>query len=196
MRTKNNRANKKIMFTMVLLVCTVLGSVHGATYTCPSYDAIRSPSVASFDPLKYQGTWYMVATNEPTMPKSFCKCGTLNWTVTSNTTFSDHFMAKCGPIYLNIPLVGSLSANVSAPGFLHEGVSKTLTVPNMVFNITGDYEVACVYSCVWGGTFSYQLLARDPFLEPQSIRAYLDAANAMGVLDMQNMAVYNFTGCF
>jgi len=54
---------------------------HVQTYTCPSYESIRQPSVGPDFDMKRDlaGEWHVLATTEPTVP-NFCKtCGWLNF---------------------------------------------------------------------------------------------------------------------
>jgi len=178
----------------LLPVLIFLGIASTYAFQCPPYDAIRTPSVSTFDPYRYQGLWYQVATNEPTMP-SFCTCGTLNWTVTSPTTFSDGFSSKCGGLPLHLPLEGTLSSNASAPGFLHEGPSMSLLVPNMVFYVQDAYQFAAVYSCVYWGKFSLQLLSRTPNISMDYVRGWVMNLTAQGIMDTSGMRYDNFAEC-
>lgn len=64
-----------------LLLVTATAAV-SAEFTCPPYETIRQPSV---DPSRFQlnmiqGTWYNIATTEPTIPH-ICPCNVNNLTV-------------------------------------------------------------------------------------------------------------------
>ena len=58
-----------------LLLASTICVYSSGTYSCPAYTDIAQPSVAgeSFTIDEFEGRWYMVGTNEPTMP-SICKC--------------------------------------------------------------------------------------------------------------------------
>eukprot|EP00759_Apiculatamorpha_spiralis_P048177 PhF_6_TR4351/c0_g1_i1/m.5863/K03098/APOD; apolipoprotein D and lipocalin family protein len=184
-----------MQFSVLFVFLTLMGvfCIPSAAYQCPEYTTIRDPSVLNFQPHRYQGLWYQVATNEPTMP-SFCTCGTLNWTITSNTTFQDVFSAKCG-FPFRLPLVGQLSTNASEPGYLHEGPALSLTVPNMVFNISSDYQFATVYSCLGLGLFSLQILSRTPNVSMSYVRNVVDEITRRGIMNTQGVRYDNFTEC-
>jgi hypothetical protein len=182
-----------IMWQCLFLCCLLAVA---ASAECPSYTFIAQPSVAAWSPQIYQGLWYQIATDEPTMP-SFCNCATLNWTVTGPATFTDHFAARCG-LNLSFALRGSLSTNASEPSNLKEGVAAGLEVPNMVFNVTidaaGQYTTARVFSCLGLGLYSFQLLSRVPVVAPSAVHAMLQEVAAIGI-DVSRVKIFNFTDC-
>ena len=83
-----------IMTAVVVLVCVcfallqisagkaVVGHPIGAhNYSCPLYETIRKPSVATtvFQPADITGVWYLAATTELTT--KFCLCNVMTYTV-------------------------------------------------------------------------------------------------------------------
>lgn len=98
----------------------VSGSQATESFTCPTYSAIRDPSVAAsaFAVDEFAGSWYMVATTEPTLP-TFCMCGvndvfvdtaaaSYNYT---NTDYCDHLDSN-----ITVHIRGKLSPDPSSPG--------------------------------------------------------------------------------
>ena len=134
------------------------------------------------------GIWYEVATNEPTIPKFCDDCQSLNWTITSDTAFSDTFQASCESRKLpfSLPLKGTLSSDPAAPGNQRE-----MGVPNMIFNVTrgadGALATARVYSCVNSvlGLFSWQLLSRSPYMPISEIEEAIAEGKRMELLRPQ-----------
>ena len=206
------------------VIGALLAFIVSALAGCPQYLSIAQPAAFSFDPTVYQGVWYQVATNEPTMPcalynlcslitlqltegstlahctpAAFCQCATLNWTLSDVGTFTDVFSARCGPKNISFALAGRLSKNASEPGSLMEGFNQFLAVPNMIFNLTmadtgRQYQFASVYSCLGLGLYSFQLLSRIAVVPEAIVRGFIDAAAHLG-LDMKNVKIFDFTAC-
>jgi hypothetical protein len=183
-------------FLLFCVLCSVTCSAN-AKFKCPDYSTIMQPSMENFDIKEYQGLWYEVATNEPTLPHD-CDCQTLTWKITSETTFSDTFYADCIERKKNItlPLKGKLSLNPTEAGNLREE-----GVPNMIYNVTrdptsGKLLSAHVYSCVSDlfSLFSFQLLYRTPVVPMEEIEAAVAAGKAIG-LQMHDVRITNMTAC-
>eukprot|EP00466_Bigelowiella_natans_P004797 jgi/Bigna1/135022/aug1.27_g9730 len=114
---------------------------------CPDYELIRQPSVnaSSFDIDEFQGTWYLTATTEPTLPE-FCRCGVNEvevnkaggWYRYLNIDYCDHLDKN-----ITIPIKGKLSSDSSSPGELRENFAlfnKTVLklLPNYIFHVERD----------------------------------------------------------
>ena len=92
---------------------------------CPAYTDIAQPSVNKdhFSIEEFDGTWYMVATNEPTLP-SFCVCG-----VNENTidTAGGHYYYtnkdSCHGVPFSLDIKGDLSKDPEWPGDLRENAA-------------------------------------------------------------------------
>ena len=122
----------------------------GATYTCPDYSAIRRPTVAPdvlTDIRVIDGSWYLVATTEPTT--RFCLCNVMNFSVhpewaTPGYRYTDNCfqdLSKNGTWNnQTMTIGGDLSYDPASPGILHEGfvlLNHTVTgkKPNMLFDL-------------------------------------------------------------
>ena len=64
----------------ILLLSALVVSAH--SFSCPSYDELAQDSVAPsvYQPSDLDGLWYMLATNEPTLPP-ICDCPRNNFTM-------------------------------------------------------------------------------------------------------------------
>merc|ERR1712159_675132 len=111
-----------------LLLVTATAAV-SAEFTCPPYEAIRQPSV---DPSRFQlnmiqGTWYNIATTEPTIPH-ICPCNVNNLTVDETGgwyTYTDlPWCGAGGATPKKMPFkernCGTLSTDPASPGLLKE----------------------------------------------------------------------------
>ena len=164
-------------------------------FTCPAYGDIRQPSVNSeqFDIKEFSGQWFMVATNEPTMP-SFCKCGVNDVSIDEAAgSYSYTNSDSCYGKTVTLNLKGKLSNDPQSPGDLHETAAffnHTIgqLVPNYVFRVerssTGAIETLYTYAClgkmppiVGHEAFSFNVLSRTQNLSLAEITAMVTEAN-------------------
>lgn len=189
-----------------------VGSRASTGYTCPNYADIRQPSVEAsvFDIRDFAGTWYMIATNEPTQP-SLCTCSVnvvevheddvdTPWYAYTNT-------ANCGGKNVSLPVKGLLSEDPDSPGLLRENFGAANHTmrrldPNMVFQasyVGSSMDTAFTYACLgrlpvppFGSPkFSFNLLSRSPRWNASDIQSLIADANATtgGVLDVEGMRI-------
>ena len=211
-----------IYILLLLLLCAssvaedqnIILFANSTNYTCPKYLDIQQPSVfqGKFDPNELNGTWYMIATNEPTLP-SFCKCGinTMDIHKNTNNTIGGwyHYTSRdiCEiPISVNIK--GKLSTNASTPGLLHENADIAGHIigkldPNYFFHVDRDndgkisvvYSYACLGKIPFGKKdqlqFSFNILGRNPikFETIQQIQNLVNKVNQLtkGILNINNL---------
>ena len=180
--------------------------VPSAAYTCPTYADVAQPSMASFKLPDFAGEWYVLATNEPTLP-SFCGCTTLNVSMlgvdkhdASKQWYSYAATTRCPP--LNTPITATMkgwsNASSGEAGLLHENMALfNKTIPGLVPNMLLELEngTAASYACI--GTpldlFGFGLLARSPkgYTE-ELIRgrvADLAQRTGKGVLDVDKLRI-------
>merc|ERR1712054_409282 len=79
----------KTFVSVVLLALLGAASVHGRL-TCPDYTDIATSEASNLDPLRYQGFWYEVYSHNVFLVDG-CQCTRYNFTVQTNTTFTDVF---------------------------------------------------------------------------------------------------------
>jgi len=176
--------------------------------SCPDYSAIRQPSVSAeqFDIADFSGVWYMLATNEPTMP-SFCTCGVNNITVDKPAlTYSYSNANLCFGKDFTIHIAGDLSKDAASPGDLHENaviLDHTLgkLLPNYVFRIERDetlaskpivraYTYACLGKILGEEKFSFNVLSRSYEFDRPAIEQLVQKATASvpaGVMDTDGL---------
>ena len=181
---------------------------------CPTYESVAAPSVlgSGFQLANMTGHWYVLASNEPTVPP-FCTCNTLDFTVdgvdAQGRTWY-HYVArpKCYPGGVTIPatMKGWGNETGNEPGFFHENMaifnhSVATLVPNMVIDVlpanktTGLPEMAATYACIGKvlgkDLFSLNLLSRSPAVSASAIHATVARLNATtrGALDLDNLKV-------
>ncbi|CAE7252802.1 hypothetical protein AK812_SmicGene49055 [Symbiodinium microadriaticum] len=181
-----------------------------ASYSCPEYSEIRQPSVSSkmFNISSFGGTWYMVATTEPTMPP-FCTCIHNDVQIHELEgwyAYTSH--ATCeGKIPISVPVKGELSKDPSSPGLLHENFglfNHTMSSldPNMIFeaqyNERGEMVLAMTYACLgWllpvppigEPKFSFNVLSRRRNWTTSDLREVVANATkaTQGLLDVANV---------
>ena len=193
--------------TAFALVAAVEALSSSAPAGCPAYTSIAQPSVreGAFSPAELRGVWYLVATNEPTMPP-FCKCGVNRFTDVdlAAKTYSYRNIDDCAGVNMTIPIKGKLSSNPATPGMLRENFAPWNSthgfpyLPNMVFDVlrggNGGLEVVFAYAClgkipVKGDLFSFNIMARRFNRTRDEIESLVSLANTTtrGVLDMSGM---------
>jgi hypothetical protein len=171
-------------------------------YTCPDYEDIRQPSVDAsvFDIADFSGVWYMIATNEPTLPP-FCTCGVNTVDVhKSDGWYSYTNTDTCGgAVNISVPIKGDLSSDPNSPGYLMENfgafnhTSKNLD-PNMIFNATynGDsLDMVLTYACISKNLFSFNVLSRTNLWSAEDIEDIINNADALtgGQLKVSGMRI-------
>ena len=154
----------------LLLLC-----FHSASsYTCPTYDAIRQPSVtpSAWDNARWAsaGPWYVQATNERAAPNTSlvqCPCNAYAITVPGpprlhrgNASYSMRYTAACGDAVfgyhnLTVPLEGFWN-DTARPALHYENYAHACRfAPTMIYDAevgaaTGEYEWVGVYACEGG----------------------------------------------
>ena len=185
-----------------------------ATYSCPSYEEIRQPSV---DPPEFSideiaGRWFLQATTEPTT--RFCLCNMMTYEILEPTQY--RYQDKCfqdlspRKTWNNqtVTIGGYLSKNASSPGMLMEGFvianHTLLPKPNMLFNVTRDARTGKLttmrfYACLGKllpftkPVFSYLLNTRNIDVPEQQVRDMVeqDMRLAGGALQLDGMVYTN-----
>lgn len=179
--------------TVPIFLLTWLTAVRGSPLQCPSYGALRTSSVEPnrFNISKYDGVWYLMATNEPFLPPGFVCALTRVW-VRSEFYFYTMKGVGTGP---SSAFVGAFSHDPASPGLLYENIDFTpidilkkvsqpkkfpRLVPNMIFNVTyasgpgadsKDIVLTNNYACIgengsafgWPGALVDALLGRQLF---------------------------------
>jgi hypothetical protein len=181
-------------------------------YSCPAYDDIRQSSVdpALFNISDFTGVWYLIATNEPTIPP-FCTCGVNTVEVhESSGWYAYSNVDTCGgKANISVPIKGELSEDPQSPGFLrenfgpHNHTARTLD-PNMIFEVSyGDsilnnphsspqeLQLALTYACITAGLFSFNVLSRTNRWSQEDVENIVASANAStnGLLKVDGMRI-------
>lgn len=163
--------------------------------SCPSYDEIaETSSVSSFEAASLSGLWFMVATNEPTLPKK-CTCSTNNYTVDSTAEIYEYTNAdRCfDTMDIQVHIAGTF--NASQQGNLMEnavvrGKQLTPLKPNYIFavdyNSSGDPSVVYSYACLGKGLFSYNVLSRENTFDEDAINALVSDGVARAGVDIDS----------
>ena len=203
----------KALFLTIAAAALVLGESSDSSYACPSYDTIAQPSVdsSSFEIGEFNGQWYMIATNEPTLPP-FCKCSMNNVTISEATqTYSyinhDHCTDGHFDRDINIAIKGKLSADKARPGYLMENadniVSQLSLKPNMIFHITRDssdeidllFSYACLGKLIPFGSelFSFNVLSRRKDRTMDEIASIVASVDKLtkGILDVEKIRMHD-----
>jgi len=181
----------------------------GKEYTCPEYSQIRQKSVdpAHFDINEIAGTWYLLATTEPTT--AFCLCNVMNYNIYQKTyLYADTcFQTLPHTNHTNITMenMGGTLGPADSPGFLHEAFkiknhSVTHENPTMIYDVKRDRHgkivLMHIYAClgklvpvVGKPMFSYLLYSRSPWLSKEEINALVDEDNSKGVFSLDGYVV-------
>ena len=133
---------------------TRLQSMQGArfeqakAYQCPLYDAVAQKSMSvspRFGLGDMAGLWFVVATNEPTLP-SFCTCTTLNFTMLNvdqqgRSWYRYTATTRCAGRPFSMTMKGWSNASSPEPGLFHENAALfNKTIPDLVPNMVIDYD--------------------------------------------------------
>lgn len=188
-----------------LFLTLIFGTAHGYNYTCPAYISIQQSSVAAsvFDIQEFAGTWYMLATNEPTMP-GFCICGVNNVTIDKPAgAYSYTNTDSCFGKAITLHIKGELSNDTASPGELHENAAffnhmMGALDPNYIFHVERDasnrieyaYGYACLGKIFGQEKFSFNVLSRDHKLSTPQIQALISKVNQTipaGSMDLSGM---------
>lgn len=159
----------RALVTIAVGLATSLVAVQ-ARLTCPSYDDLATPEARLLHPKKYEGFWYEVASHNVILTRG-CQCSRYNFTMLTNTTFSDVFSCRKGsPTAKPTVLANHGSLDPNEPGKMVESLGP-LSPPYWVLNIwsdaDGNYSYAFVYACVpILGEYIY-LFSRNPTI-PQT----------------------------
>jgi len=180
------------------VLLALLGGAHG--YSCPSYDTLVQPSLA---PEVYRmedmtGIWYVVATNEPTIPTDMMRrCGILNWTVYPGDYRYTNTVTQLGMFgslwNITIQNAGHRSKDPARPGMCRETIGifnhtmdRTMTT-NMFFNYSAN-DFYMSYACI-GSVFGYSFIlgSRSWQVSEEWIQEKIGWANATGLLDLKGV---------
>jgi len=178
----------------------VLTAVLVKAFSCPDYDFIAQQSVDSqlYSPQLLDGLWYMLATNEPTLPP-ICNCPRNNFTTSpAESTYT----------YTNIDLcevTGELEFHVDGklvdegrPGLMkeHARYSPLRMKTNMAFHALygpdGDMTHIYTYACLAPNVFSFTLMGRSAKDETaETIQEMVDAVDELtkNVLDVTKLKI-------
>lgn len=173
-----------------------------STFSCPTYESIVDASMKAFDMNEMSGIWYMLATTEPTMP-FYCHCAVLNYSI-YDTWYLYTGQFNCLGVNVSLDSIGTLSKNISTPGYLHEGLSLFHTAvtslePYYIFSVertTTDFSEQKLmnvhfYGCVSKlfKLFSYNLLSRTPYVSLSKIEdmVNIDKKKYEGIFDFSNL---------
>ena len=165
---------------------------------CPTYEEIvEESSMKSFSADSLSGLWYMVATNEPTLP-SGCTCSTNNYTVsTADLTYSYVNADRCyDSMDINVHISGEIDADNQGSlvenGVVHGHVLKPLK-PNYIFALdldsNGEPTIVYTYAClgkVLGlkEEFSFNVLSRKSSLDSDEINELVNRGKARAGVDI------------
>ena len=126
-----------------------------------SYRDIQQPSVHAdaFSIDEFAGRWYLIATNEPTLP-SFCVCGVNEVSVhRAGGTYEYYNKDACFTQNITLHIKGVLSNDSTTPGLLHE----TAAVFNhTVSQLLPNYIFRCVAARPPGSTRAPSTLTGRP----------------------------------
>ena len=173
-------------------------------YQCPLYAAVAQRSVSNFHLSDLAGMWYVVTTNEPTLP-SFCGCTTLNFTMLNvdqegRSWYRYTATTSCAGKSFSATMKGwSNSSSAAEPGFLHENaalLNRTILplLPNMVLDSsTGSVTT---YACIDTPLhmFGFTIAVRSVLgYTTERIEREVATMNKSthGFLDMEKMRVTN-----
>jgi hypothetical protein len=177
-------------------------------YTCPSYDEIASANIGASILHDMEGDWYLLATNEPTLP-SFCTCGLIAWHLDSDKPVAAYhydMASKCfghdSPV--NFTMKGE-ARDPKRPGLLSENMaffnhSIAPFVPNMIMDVEelpDGNTIGFNYACLTKSMFSFSVLARRPSVSADQVKAWIQKQNARvgGILDVENIRITNLKDC-
>lgn len=190
------------IFFVPLFALTSVGAA-----TCPAYEDIAQASVrpTNFSINEFSGLWYMIATNEPTLP-SFCVCSVNDVQVHPSAGTYDYVNRDLclGSKNVTLHIKGKLSNDSATPGLLHETAAifnhtVTKLLPNYIFDVhrdaSGAISTALTYAClgqipiVGKQFFSFNVLARSSAWALADIQALVARASAAtaGRLDVRGM---------
>jgi len=200
--------SQTVLLFLVFGTAQQLVSGSANKYTCPSYDTIVTPAINASILHDMQGDWYMLATNEPTIP-SFCTCGRSTWHLDSDGPVKEYhygLVTKClGKDAPAFTMKGE-ARDLKRPGDLAENMeffnhSVAPYVPDMIFDVQQLPDgniIAFNYACITKSMFSFNLIARRPTLTADEVTAWAQKQNARvgGVMNIENMHITDVKKCF
>ena len=169
---------------------------------CPTYEQVKQPSMANFDPVKYQGRWYEQAFHDWTQFGDVYDT-TLDVELSKDgKRWLDDFALR-GPAPLAAPLswekspvangahyflYGKLDYPGAVPGVIQES-GFGVTFPNYVVDVkkdaNGEYTEAIQFQCLErGGVRIFEginFLSRTPQMSYADMGAMYDRADAAGM---------------
>ncbi|GMH96298.1 hypothetical protein TrST_g8475 [Triparma strigata] len=173
---------------LLLLGLGFAGNVQAATLSCPSYEDIVNVSMLNFNVQHFSSTWYMIATNEPTLPSN-CTCSINNVTVSPDSkTYSYTNLDSCfDTMDIAIHIAGEISDPFGEPGYLMEnavvaGHQLTPLKPNYLFAVDRDedgneavvYSYACLGKILGKERFSFNVLSKSKDYDEADIQKLID----------------------
>lgn len=178
-------------------------------FTCPDYASIATPAVspARFSLEAFTGLWYMMATNEPTMP-SFCTCPTETWFLDSNAAVKQyHYQlnSTCG-FKLDLTMKGD-AKDPEHPGKLDENAevynhSVAPYLPNYIFDIqtlSDGTELGFTYACISTELqlFSFNVFSRRPTVSRDELETLIARQNERtgGIFKVDGIRYADATAC-
>ncbi|GMI33110.1 hypothetical protein TrCOL_g9407 [Triparma columacea] len=198
------------LLRIVACMTTVVLSIRTSNaYECPSYEDIVQTSLEGYRASELDGgsdsIWYMVATNEPTLPP-ICTCGINNITVSDDEltyeyTNTDICQGLKEPFQIHIggEINGEFPGNMKENAIIHNHQLKNLD-PNMVFHVerdgNKDLDVVYTYACLGHGLFSFNVLAKTSTRTTQEIESMIAEVDNMighGILKIEKVRIVNQT---
>jgi hypothetical protein len=87
---------------------------------CPAYEEVVdfNGTMNSFDPVDYEGRWFVAVHDEPTQP-SFCGCDVYDWALVKNSNpveYRSSMKSMCLGWQFTVELHGFVSSNPHRPG--------------------------------------------------------------------------------
>lgn len=189
------------------LLSAFLASIVHADYYCPNYDDIKQPSVAPevWSQEELTGIWYLVATNEPTIPTDMMReCGVLNWTVYTSVYRYTNTVTQAGVVgglyNFTVTNGGYKSTDPERPGdcmetiaIMNKTVDSTLT-PNRFFNYSAGADgfymsYACIGEFAGRDLYSFFLASRTPFVSEEWIAERVHWVNSTGFFNLEGLVM-------
>jgi len=181
------------MMNKILALLFIAPSASVGKLFCDKYEDLASSQAQQLDPRHYQGIWHEVASANVVLTKG-CQCTYYNFTLTSDTEFSDVFTChKNSPAAepTVLPNHGSFSADL--PGKMVESLGL-VSPPYWVLEVWGDYEYSLVYACVpVVGEYVY-FLSRTPDI-PEVVRSQMNAYATKNGISLSAVKEVPMDGC-
>ena len=187
---------------------------------CPTYKNVSAVN-KNFSMSLLQGTWYVIATNEPTIPSFAKSCGLLNFTVYAGGAYrywstSEAIIGGTRNNFTVGPIGGTCAySNKRETGDCMENIApfnrsiNGILVPNMFFNYSSGsttnklgfsannnpewyMSYACVARMFGKNIFSFFLSARSPFVSRAWVDQKIDWVRRQG-LNLDGLVIADVT---